>query len=66
MEKEEDEEVEEEEEEDEGALQVNCLQARRSGVASLFGPDLKIMKSVLCLSDPGIPGVRSMGPSVSN
>ena len=48
MEKEEDEEVEEEEEEDEGALQVNCLQARRSGVASLFGPDLKIMKSVLC------------------
>ena len=48
MEKEEDEEVEEEEEEDEGALQVNCLQARRSGVDSLSGPDLKIMKSVLC------------------
>ena len=45
MEKEEDEEAEEEEEEDEGALQVDGqLQAHRSGVASPFGPDPKIMK----------------------
>ena len=39
MEEEENEKAEEEEEEDEGALQVNCLQAQRSGVASPFRPD---------------------------
>ena len=53
VEKEEDEEAEEEEEEDEGTLKVNCqLQAHRSGVASPFGPDPKIMKSVFCVLNP--------------